>query len=61
MQQVLHISLCVRACVCVCVCGWVHGRWRVRVTLFIQHAIRRHIVICGLSRFKRHDFREKVI
>jgi hypothetical protein len=36
-QWVLQISVCV----CVCACA--------RVALIIQHATRRHIVICGLS------------
>ena len=43
-------SVCVRACVC----GWVGVGARARacacarVALLIQHAARRHIVICGL-------------
>ena len=36
---------CVHVCVCVRVNGWVCGR----VALLIQHATRRHIVICDLS------------
>ena len=56
-QQVLHI------CVCVCVCAralvrvwaWVGVSARAlacasaRVALLIQHAMRHHILICGLS------------
>jgi hypothetical protein len=49
-----RVCACVRVCVCVCVCvgRWVHGRGPVfakRVALLIQHATRRHVVICGLS------------
>jgi hypothetical protein len=47
--------MCVCARARVCVCGWVGVGARARacacarVALLIQHAARRHIVICGLS------------
>jgi hypothetical protein len=54
-------------CVCACVWVWVHGRGCALVALVIQHAMRHHIVTCGLSgsttfstlSHKRHEFWKK--
>jgi hypothetical protein len=50
---------CVCACVFECVCVYVGlGAWAracacARVALIIQHATRRHIVICGLCGYTK--------
>jgi hypothetical protein len=75
-----YIFLCIYVCVCVCVFVclfvclfmWVGARARAcacaHVALIIQHATRRHTVICSLSlsplKFStlshtRHDIRKK--
>ena len=46
-QNVLHISVCV--CVFVCVGPRARACACAHVALIIQHATRRHIVICSLS------------